>query len=56
MPHDSAAIEMCKLGRDATCEVPFRLVRKSGMTRDLLDEMFDVLSGENTDSARNLNK
>jgi hypothetical protein len=39
--------------------VPFRLVKKSGMSASaldvLLDEMLDVISGENTDSARIFN-
>ena len=61
MPHNAAAIEVCKLARDATCEgVPFRLVKKSGMSVSvldvLLDEMLDAISGKNTDSIRNFNK
>jgi hypothetical protein len=40
--------------------VPFRLVKKSGMSVNvldvLLDEMLDVISVKNTDSVRNFNK
>jgi hypothetical protein len=61
MPHDSAAIEMRKLSRDPTCEVPGAVSPRQKIRhgRDLLDvlldemldEMSDVIFGENTDSA-----
>src|SRR6516165_11436689 len=46
--------------RRAKCQVPFRLVKKSGMHASvldvLLDEMLDEISGKNTDSCRHFNK
>ena len=46
--------------RRAKCQVPFRLVKKSGMRASVLDvsldEMLDEISGQNTDSDCYFNK
>jgi hypothetical protein len=63
MPHNAPTIEVRKLGRDATREMPSAVSsrQKVGHMRTsvldvLLDEMLDETSGKNTDFPRKFNK